>query len=332
MCLEGTCNIKGSVRSISSFQHPLQKRMDFVFSDFEPNRNGQGIPTTELENLISTGKNMPIKLVLNNNEKVHYGSIPIGPISHLEKGTFEGRDAIIGHALLWSEEYPDAVNYIQSKLDAEEGIYFSWEVYYKNAEKIGEVSWLQDCVVAAATIVDDPAYSKRTPLISFSEFVKNGDNVMDEKTVKELEAAQAEVQKKEQFITELQKRVEGLEKAVATSTGEAETLRQTVTEQTAELQELRQYKTRAEAERLAAELRTNRKAAIEQAGVEYDFESNADKVLGMNEDAFHGWLSAMSEMSKKSQVRQTFPEPFLKDGEDDELDRDSLVQLFKKSL
>ena len=59
--------------------HPFQTQIEFIFTDFLPNKNNQGIPIEEAQNIINTAIGMPIK-ISRAQEKGHAGAIPVGPI------------------------------------------------------------------------------------------------------------------------------------------------------------------------------------------------------------------------------------------------------------
>lgn len=157
----------GTVTAFAEETHPLQTRLSFVFTDFQPNKNNQGVRESEAENIINTGVNMPVKVNFSSNSaKGHFGAIPIGPMT----GFAQQDDKIVAEAIVWNSEFPEIVDYMKSAMAEDQDVRFSWELFYRDSDKDSNgIEWLNDIVVGAATIVANPAYGERTPLLSIAE-------------------------------------------------------------------------------------------------------------------------------------------------------------------
>lgn len=146
--------------------HPLQKRLKFVFTDFQPNGNKQGVPTKEAQNVASTAMFMPVKINYSDKPLGHENAVPIGPITSVNVT----EENILGEAIFWADEYPDIAEWLAEASKKDGGVQFSWELYFGKSEKDDNgVEWLNDIVTAGITIVGNPAYQGRTPLLAFSE-------------------------------------------------------------------------------------------------------------------------------------------------------------------
>ena len=157
----------GTVTAFAEETHPLQTRLSFVFTDFQPNKNNQGVKESEAENIVSTGTHMPVKVNFSNDTtRGHFGAIPIGPMTGFTKQD----DKIVAEAVVWNNEFPEIVDYMKQAMSEEKDVRFSWELFYRDSEKDSDgVEWLNDIIVGAATIVANPAYGSRTPLLSIAE-------------------------------------------------------------------------------------------------------------------------------------------------------------------
>lgn len=146
--------------------NPLITKVSFVFVDSEPNRNLQGIKPDEYESIIESGSLMPIKMVEGKVEG-HASSKPLGVIEYLEEN--DGR--VIGHGLFWNEERPSDIALIKEwHADAEKQVDISFEVKYAEGQVDDSgIEWLKTPIVKAATIVANPAYQGRTPILAIAE-------------------------------------------------------------------------------------------------------------------------------------------------------------------
>lgn len=312
----------GYFKASADQTHPFQTNIEFVFTDFKPNRNKQGVPQSEAENIIRTGINMPIKVDYNNGKvKGHMGAIPVGPIISMG----QSEDRIIGHAILWNDEFADLASYLEKASASDTGVQFSWELYYKEASIDSDgISWLQDCVVAGAAIVADPAYAGRTPLLAIAEEqsameldqIKAQVAELTDKLYSMLDALYAamalpgSVDKssgvEEQFATVLSA-LKGMSEKLASAESEIATT-------SVELAELRTFKQTAEAEKARAEVITTRRAALKDVITSAEFDEKIDFLLGLSEDQFTTYADSLVSVASKSKAsasnsNQTFQVP-----------------------
>lgn len=135
----------------------------FVLTDDRPNGNKQRIPESEFDNLIKTGIFMPIKMT-KIGKKIHETSEPLGVITNLKKSG----NKIIGLAALWKKEREEDIKLLKEEA-AQKKINLSWEVLYEDSKPSSEFDGVQDLYetsLKAATIVDEPAYKGRTPILA----------------------------------------------------------------------------------------------------------------------------------------------------------------------
>lgn len=152
------------VQSAEAEAHPLLTWMEFVFADNKPNGNMQGIPTEAFPSVISTGQFMPIKM---DEGKIggHTSSKPLGVIRDMS----QAQDHISGTAAIWHKERPSDVALLRESYANGEPLDISFELIYSEFEVDDNgVEWLLDPVVRAATIVSNPAYEGRTPVLSIA--------------------------------------------------------------------------------------------------------------------------------------------------------------------
>lgn len=145
--------------------------MSFVFVDSEPNDNNQGIPQQAFASLIATGSLMPIKME-EGRIGGHPHSIPLGVIKQLEAKD----NQIIGRAALWNEERPADIALLRENHSEGMPLDISFEVKFTTADVDNHgVEWLLDPIVKGATIVQNPAYVGRTPILSIASDDENSD-------------------------------------------------------------------------------------------------------------------------------------------------------------
>lgn len=159
--------------------HPFQTQIEFIFTDFLPNKNNQGIPIEESQNIINTAIGMPIK-ISRAEEKGHSGAIPVGPIQALWMGRDNDRDVLFARATIWDLEYPDVADYLKTAYAESATIGTSWEIKYEKEEEIDGVNWLRNTICVGTAIVDRPAYGEtRTRVLAVAE-----ETTMDEERSK----------------------------------------------------------------------------------------------------------------------------------------------------
>lgn len=306
-------SFNGFLKASADQLHPLQTNIDFIFTDFRPNRNKQGVPTTEAENIIKTGLNMPVKASFSGTSvRGHSSAVPIGPITSME----QRGDQIVGHAIIWKDEFPDLTEYLEQASKSEDGVQFSWELYYKSAEADTDgVKWLQGCLVAGAAIVADPAYAGRTHLLALAE-----QNSMDleemQKQVSDLteklwgmldalyaamslpgsvdKAAGIEAQfttviESLKTMAEAKASLEAQIEAAKTTTETLETLESEVTE-------LRSYKEQSEAVKAQAELLAKRRADLNDLVTTEEFDGKASFIASLNDEQFAAYAETLKSV------------------------------------
>lgn len=167
--------VNGYVRAIADDEsHPFQTHVEFIVTDFEPNGNRQAIPKSEADNIIRYAINQPIKINFNGEGfSGHKGAFPVGPITSAYVGTDNGRDVIMGRAIIWNNAYKDVDEYLKEVFA--EGLGTSWEIYFEESTKDDSgVEWLHGCVFDATAIVQTPAYGpNRTRILAIAEKMRD---------------------------------------------------------------------------------------------------------------------------------------------------------------
>ena len=247
-----------AVANVEQAAHPLQTRISFVLTDFQPNVNKQAVPRSEAENVIATAKGMPVKINFNGiSEGGHSRAVPVGPITDARLETIEDREVILADAILWRNEYEEIDEYLKSSTAENKRVGTSWELYYKESEDIDGIEWLRGIVMAGTAIVKDPAYGNRTPILAIAE------TTMEEK-LKELEL------KLEEYELMLNQLKFELEKSVMDNGQLMEEYSAIKTERDALVQEreIEKEQQEAEARRRDAEARLyGRQEALVEVGV-----------------------------------------------------------------
>jgi len=293
----------GTLRAVASETHPAQQILNFVFTDYKPNKNKQGVPKEEAQNIIATASHMPVKINFQSRKpKGHLGAIPIGPIVSLR----EEEDRIVGEAVVWRDEMPDVAAYLEKASAEDNGVQFSWELYYKNSDIDADgVQWLRDIVTGGITIVDTPAYQGRTPLLALAE-----ENSMDE-LQKKVEELTTELAKLRADSEAKDKEITSLKSTVAELQGTKETLDK-------EVAELRTFKSDTEKKQADAELLGKRRKEMSEAGVDMGdetFKARSEMFLTMNDEAFKAYVDDLSTAAKTKRAaasendRVVIPDP-----------------------
>ena len=143
-------------------ENPLITWMSFVFVDSEPNNNAQGVPQTSFGSLITSGNLMPVKM---EEGKIggHTSSKPLGVIRNL----IIEEDKVLGEAALWNDERPSDIALLKESHSNSKPLDISFELKYSEYEVDAEgIEWILDPIVKGATIVTNPAYGGRTPVLS----------------------------------------------------------------------------------------------------------------------------------------------------------------------
>lgn len=294
----------GMLSAAASEKYPNRQELRFVFTDYKPNKNKQGVPRAEAENVINTGLNMPVKINFSSSKaKGHLGAFPIGPILSLRE---EG-DQIVGEAIVWRNAFPDVADYLEKASAESGGVQFSWELLYSDSEIDTEgVQWLKGIVTDGITIVDTPAYEGRTPLLALAE-----EQIFMDELQKRVEELTAQVTTLTASVAEKDKQIADLQASVAEVQKERDTL-------SAEAETLRTFKTETEKAQAEASLLDTRKKQIAEAGIEMSDETFAgrkDLFITMSDDAFKAYVDDLSAVAKHSRAsasaneRIIFPDP-----------------------
>lgn len=159
-------HFSGKLQAYASKNNPLQTIVEFVLTDFQPNKNNQCIPKSEAQNIVGSALNMPIKVHFKNDRvKGHAFSVPIGTLSEV----WQENDVIMARSIIWKNEYPDIDEYLRKATSEGKMVGTSWEILYEQAKTENSITNLYGCLVQATTIVDDPAYGERTRILSIAE-------------------------------------------------------------------------------------------------------------------------------------------------------------------
>lgn len=151
------------------YKNPLLTWVKLIFSDDQPNANGQGIKQEEFPSLIKSMSYMPIKANYNPEEADVGGHVDAVQIGVIKEGQQEG-NKVVAVGALYNDESPDVVDFFKKEMSEGRSVNFSWEIRYKDSEIEEEIEWLTGITTKAITAVKSPAYDGRTPLVSISSF------------------------------------------------------------------------------------------------------------------------------------------------------------------
>jgi len=330
----------GMMVAVANEKHPLQSKLTFVFTDFAPNANKQGVPRSEAANICDTGLYMPVKVHFDGRGVGrHEATVPIGPITMMQNTG----DRIIGEAIVWRDEFPDVVEYLEKASAEEGGVQFSWEIYYGEAEiDDSGIQWLHDCIVAGHTIVDKPAYKGRTPLLAIAQELTMEelqaqiqslteklytmlDGLYNAMGIVQEAAVLQDVSVDEQYNTLMEKvrelhasysalqaqaaNVAELEVVAGPSLEEFEALK-------TEVAELREFKQSAEASAARVTTLNARATKLREAGIAISADELArqsDFIVSLTDDAFTAYVNSISGLLQKATSsrddREVIPDP-----------------------
>lgn len=296
--------------------------LKFVLTDDGPNANNQGVRENEFDNIIRTGKLKPFKKMKGSIADGHDGAIPIGTIAELEK--VDNRIEAI--AAIWEREFPDDVEQIRQAYANKGELNVSWELIYQDEilDEFG-VAWLKDVSTRAATLVNLPAYEGRTPILAVAAISEEDNNEGDSSM--ELEQLKAQLEVKEEKLSEASEELTKIKAELE----EAKSSLKDLKEELKELEELRQYKEQVEADRARSEQLNGRFQQIAEAGIEMsrkDFDSEAERWLGMDDEAFGFVLKMLvNTPSKETEASKSVP-PMTGGNDSDESDPKSVFKKF----
>lgn len=262
--------------------------LKFILTDDEPNANKQRIPKEEFANVIRSGFFTPLKMAQGEIQAGHEDSEPLGVITHLT----ENGNQIRGLAALWSEERPDDVAMIKEAYAKKHPINISWELQYtvSSFEEDGTEN-LHDVSLRAATIVAEPAYEGRTPIIEVASKNKKEDETLDE-----LEKTQKELEDTEELLTASQKDLDEAKKQL-----------KELEEPSEELVTLREFKASIDKDVEEEKALDVIKEKFADAGVEKEdeyFEDNREKLLAMSSETLDFILQEFVAFASESEEEE----------------------------
>ncbi len=157
------------LEAFAAEEDPTKSWIHFVFTDDMPNANKERVPVEEFDNVIKSGRFMPIKKRIGETSDFHENVVPMGAIASLKRELGENKNIIEGLGILWKKEFPEDVASLKEAYDKGEPINFSWEIMYSDtvAEE-NDVAALKGCNTRAITIVNLPAYQGRTKALAMA--------------------------------------------------------------------------------------------------------------------------------------------------------------------
>jgi hypothetical protein len=204
----------------SDYKHPLLTMAKFIFADDRGNNNRQGIKAEDFDEVIKSAIDTPVKMrFLGANVAGHPGSVPIGHIKRMEKESETDVNRLVAWAVLYSEEFPDEINFLKEAHASGEGPGISYEIMYSNSVSENGIEWLKNMTTRAATFVKSPAYGTRTALLALA----SNKDISPEEFTKELLAIVKPNDKGGSQRMELEDKIKALEAEKASLTAEAST-------------------------------------------------------------------------------------------------------------
>lgn len=275
--------------------NPLVRRISFVFTDNQPNGNGEQIEEDEYQNVIDTGVNMPVKMQVGNPNGKHHLSTPIGAITKLE----HVGNKIIGEAALWKKERPEDIEMLEYAYASGDPLKLSWEVLHSSAIDSNGIKKLKGTTVKAITFVGNPAYGGRTNVFAMAEQqseTQEETELTDTNITPDVAALQAQLADLQTRFDALQTENESLKSDTANNVSNLETAN-------SELETLRQYKAEREAAESRAELLRTRRNALVEAGItlsDEEFESRSERFASMDDENFTFYVNDLTAFAKPS--------------------------------
>ncbi len=245
-----------------------------IVTDSFPNGNKQRVPKEEFANIIKTGLYTPLKMA-ESSPTDHFEAMgkPIGVFTSL----VEDGDRVKALVAFWSREREEDIAELKAQFEQGNPPQVSWELWYNpevsDTDEEG-VQNLRDVSFNGAAIVNNPAYSGRTPIFAFASKEEEENNMDLEQKIKELETLLAE---KDSLLAEKEAQLADKETKI-TELSASQT----------ELEELRTFKANleAEADKLVKLDAIKEKFAAHNIvkDAEY-FEANKDMLLGLEDSA-----------------------------------------------
>ncbi len=315
--------------------HPLQRKLTFVFTDYKPNGNNQGVPPSEANNVATSALYMPVKINFNGEgPQGHKGAEPIGPIVKMTPSDKN----IVGEAIVWIDEFPEIDTFLKTASAEEEGVQFSWELYFSTSETDDKgIQWLHGITTAGIAIVENPAYQGRTPLIAIAEGstmelddLKKQVSDLSDKLWSMLDALYAAlalpgaVDKSAGIEAQFTSVIDAL-KSMASKVVELEAQASNndafVVLET-EVTQLRTFKAQIESAAQKQTILAERREKLETSGIKLtdeQFDSRADRIVEMSDDVFGFYVAdlaslltasaAQGDKAIASKVAAIFPDP-----------------------
>lgn len=302
------------------FENPYLKTVKFVFADDKPNLNNQAIPYEEFANLKASAMNMPIKIRFlgkRGGAGNHDGSIPIGHISAIAEELDEDGTThkLVADGVLYADEYPDIVEYLEEAYAQDQAPGISWELSYRESIVEQGIMLLKGVIARAATFVKHPAYGKRTALLALASDATLSDEEIEQEIVS-LFAKEPEIKGGTNNVTleEALAKIAELEAALASKETELEAKAseiQTLNEAVAKVTELEANVTELEGAIAAYEKATivaDRTQKMVAAGVVLD--TDAEKLAqkqelwaAMSEEIFNEVISTVAAVATKAPAK-----------------------------
>ncbi len=233
--------IKITPRAEASESNPFVKKISFVITDDQPNLNNVGIKADQFLSLALSAVFMPIKMELGKLGD-HPFSVPMGVITETEVV----ESSVTGKGVLWEIERPDDISLVESLVEKGEAT-LSWEIAYQRESKDDQgISWIEDPILLATTLVSSPAYGNRTRIFEISSIKEESNmrEINNEELHEEVEELETE-----EVVEEPTETVEESEPEL----DEAPVSDENSEELERELQELREFKERVERERFISD-------------------------------------------------------------------------------
>lgn len=166
------------------YKNPLLTFVQLVFTDDKPNKNNQGVPQSEFDNLIRSMAYMPIKAEFDEKQGFggHDDAIQVGVI----KGGQQQGNKVVAVGALYNDEFPDVVEFFKNEFASKKPVEFSWELRYTYSDTDKDIEWLRGLTTKAITAVSNPAYDGRTQLISLSSLIESIDKELEVRQSKDV--------------------------------------------------------------------------------------------------------------------------------------------------
>lgn len=291
--------------AFSDFQHPLLKKVRFIFADNKPNGNNQGIEHEDFELARQTAINMPIKMRYLGTADMaggHTGSVTFGHITDMTEETLEdGTYQLIGEGVLYKEEFPQEVDYLERAFAEGTAPGPSFEIIYKDVRKDGAIEWLKNFATSAVTFVRHPAYGTRTALLALASDNRITDEQLNENLLTIIEGIRPKNETKGGSNT-VEKELEEIKAELEKIKTENERLakeNETLTTANAELTTKTEDQGKAIAEFERTKLVTDRTSKVAEAGLtvaDTDLERKQTYWSSLSEDAFAEYLEDIKVM------------------------------------